>query len=150
MSARRIRSAIAGTGFAFAAAALASAGLVLAQGDDSLQSAATRAKPKPGLSVRGSTSKLYPGATVSLPLKVKNKSRTPLQVRKLRVKVGNARAGCPGSLLRVQPFKTTAKVRGGQTKKLSVRVTMSTAAPDACQSARFPLTYRVRAARARR
>ncbi|HEX8744426.1 MAG TPA: hypothetical protein VF712_14955 [Thermoleophilaceae bacterium] len=144
---RRLRSALASTATALAAATLACAGLVYAQGGPDPGApihAAAKKKRTPALSVRGSASRLYPGATVSLPLMVRNRTRFPLALQKLRVKVRNARTGCPASMLEVQPIKTRAKVRRGRSVVVKVRVTLSRAAPDACQNAKFPLTYRVR------
>ena len=151
MSARRIRSALAGTVTALAAAAIASTAFVFANGGPEvagpIQHAAKRSTP--GLSVRGSASKLYPGATVTMSLKVKNRSRSPLQLRRVRVTARGARAGCPRTYLRVTPLRTKSTIRPGGTRKVKVRVTLSRTAPDACQNAKFPLTYRVAAARVR-
>jgi hypothetical protein len=151
MSTRRLRSALASCAIAAAAAAIASTGLVLAQGGRdpgaAIQQAASRKKAPPALNVKGSASSLYPGGTVTLPLKVRNGTRFPVTLRKLSVKVGSASRGCPGSFLVVQPFKKKARLRTRRSKKVNVRVTMSPAAPDACQGAVFPLTYRVRGVR---
>jgi hypothetical protein len=153
MRTRRLRSALAGTATVAAAAVLASTAFVLAQDvprdAPAIRDAGNSAKRKPALGVRGSTSRLYPGGTARLRLKVTNRSRHPLKLRQLKVTVHDARPGCPGRLLRVKPFKTRAGVRARRSAIVKVRVTLSRDAPDACQGARFRLSYRVRATRAR-
>jgi hypothetical protein len=145
MSLARLRSALASVATALVTAAVASAGLVYAQGGPNpggaIQSAAN--KPSPTLSVKGSASRLYPGGTVLLPLKVRNRTRYPISLRKLKVKVRSANRGCPASLLQVKRFKPKAKLGARKTATLKVRVRLSPAAPDACQRAKFPLSYRV-------
>jgi len=145
MSLARLRSALASVATALVTAAVASAGLVYAQGGTNpggaIQSAAT--KPSPTLSVKGSASRLYPGGTVVLPLKVRNRTRYPIALRRLKVRVRSANGGCPASLLRVERFRPRAALRARKTATLKVRVKLSPAAPDACQRAKFPLSYRV-------
>lgn len=132
-----------------AAVVLASALFVLAQGGpdpDSIQPAAAK-KRNSALSVRGSAKRLYPGATVTLPLTVRNSTRYALRLSNVRVTVRNPRRGCSRRYLKVKKLRTRAYVARGRSKKVKVRVTLSRAAPDACQAARFPLRYRVSARR---
>jgi hypothetical protein len=147
MPTRRLRSALASVATALAAATLASAGLVFAQGGlnpGAIHDAAKK-KANPALNVSGTTAGLYPGGTVPLPLKVKNRTRFAVTLKKLTVKVGNASSACPGSLLHVVPFKPKTKLRKKKAGTVIVQVALSPAAPDACQNASFPITYKAKA-----
>jgi hypothetical protein len=145
----RLRSILATAATAVAAALLASTGFVLAQGGTDPDSAVRPAavKRNKALSVKGSAKRLYPGGTVKLPLTIRNRTRYSLLLSRVRVTVRNARAGCKRKYLKVAKFKTRTRIPKGRSKKVKVKLTLSRAAPDACQAARFPLTYRVSARR---
>lgn len=97
--------------------------------------------------INGSVENLYPGVTTQLDLKLKNPHRSKIVVRKIKVAVGDASRDCPASNVTVPPFKGHVRVR--HTKRMSLPVTMSAAAPSSCQNAIFSLTYRGRAVRQR-
>src|SRR3954469_15528279 len=59
------------------------------------------AKRKPVISVTGSAVGLYPGGSVPLDVRVRNRGSRPLVVTRIRVRAGSDRA-CSGSNLAVQ------------------------------------------------
>ena len=98
--------------------------------------------------ISGKVGGLYPGAVRSLKLTVTNHESFKIVVTSLTTTVGAAKAGCGGSNLKVTSFSGQLKVPAKGKASTSVHVTMAHSAPNACQSAVFPLHYSGQARRA--
>jgi hypothetical protein len=124
------------------------------------------------ISVKGSTTGLYPGGSVPLRLKIRNRGRRTLVVRRIRIRPRGV-TGCPAGVLSVRRIKRTVKLqkrrgtyqlrrirlqrkrgrryllklRPRRTRRFTVALAMSPDAPDACQGAKLPLRFRVQAGR---
>jgi hypothetical protein len=131
---------------AFAAAAFAATHEGGARGNGAAGELA--AKPKhPGFSISGHTAGVVPGAHGRLRLQVHNRHRFKIRVTSIKTRVGNASAICPASNLSVRRFRGHKKVRARHARSFRVRIAMAASAPNACQGATFPLTYKGRAVR---
>lgn len=102
------------------------------------------------VTLEGSVEGLYPGASVGLPLEIRNPTNATLRLDILGVRVGQPdRDGCPASALLVGsdriPGGTDILVAlvlvPGENETLAVPVSMATDADSACQGAIFPLAY---------
>jgi hypothetical protein len=102
-----------------------------------------RHRPGPHLAFRigGSVGGLYPGFSTQLVLTVVNSQSYKIVVTSITTRVGAPKAGCSASNLIVGAFTGHLKVKAHKSAQLSVPVTLSHAAPDACQGVVFPLTY---------
>jgi hypothetical protein len=98
--------------------------------------------PPPGsFAIAGDIGGLYPGASRQLVLVVSNPQHFSIVVTSIQTVVGNASTSCSGSFLSVGTFAGQLQVPGNGHASVTVAVTLSHAAPDACQGAVFPLTY---------
>jgi len=97
--------------------------------------------------LRGHVGGLYPGARTRLLLAVHNPGRRPLRVRSITTRVRDAKPGCSGVNLQVDPYRGRLRVGAGRWRNVSVSVRMLPTTPLACQGARFPLAFRGRATR---
>ena len=129
---------------------LASGGSAVAGGD--LVLAATDGRDTPGgdarVSVSGSVTGLFPGAHKALAVIVKNTTHVAIRVTRLSATVGNASATCAGANLSVGSFNGSRRVPASGSATITLPVTMSHAAGDACQGVHFPLHYSATATRA--
>ena len=100
---------------------------------------ASGASATTGFTISGSATGLYPGATKSLVLTVKNPSSAAIVVRSITVKVANASVRCPATELKVTSFSGHLLVRAHKTATTTLKVAMAHGAPNACQGARFPV-----------
>jgi hypothetical protein len=100
------------------------------------------------ISVRGGVRLLYPGARTRLPVFLRNNRAFRIRVVSLKVRIGDAGAGCGRSYLRVGRFRHTLVLppHGFLTTHLPVRMLAS--APDACKSAVFHLKFAAGGSRA--
>jgi len=101
---------------------------------------ASSARPK-SFQIAGAIKDLYPGSSATLTLTVRNLQRFTIVVTRLSTTVGSPAPGCHATNLTVATFSGQLTVRARASRQLSVPVTFSRAAPDACQGARFPLEY---------
>jgi hypothetical protein len=102
-----------------------------------------------GLEVRGHLAGLYPGAKGRLRLRVKNRTRRGIRLRRVRVRVLRANAHCGPRALRAHPYRGRHWIPKRSAREISVWIRMHRRAGDACQGARFPLRYHARAVRRR-
>lgn len=111
-------------------------------GPGPLASAARR----PAVKMSGSVGGLYPGGRKRLTLSIRNRTRSRVVLRGLKVRVKRARRGCEARQLKIG--RLPRRVRIGARRKVRVRVTLRLlgTAPDACKRARFPLRLRARVA----
>lgn len=103
--------------------------------------AEAQASQKTTFTISGSVSGLFPGARSQLPLTLANTSRRDIEVTAVRATVADAGPGCSSTTLSITPFRGSVIVKAGGTASVSLAVTMSSDAPDACQGATYPLTY---------
>ena len=98
--------------------------------------------------IKGQVAGLYPGGTVTLPLTVVNKNGFKIAVKTVTVTVVDASAACPASALTATAYRGKLVVPAKRSAQLTVRATLSAAAPDECAGAQFPLRYRGTAVKA--
>jgi len=91
--------------------------------------------------ISGSIGGLYPGDTAQLVLTVTNPQHFPIDVTSISTTVSSPGTGCSFSYMSVAPFSGNLTVPASGSAIVSVPVTLSHAAPDACQGATFPLRY---------
>ena len=130
-------------GLAMAGALLASAACTVSTAQVRAPSASAggaQAAPH-GFGISGSVGGLFPGAHRALVLKVTNHHGFAIVVRSVSVLVGAGGHGCPAGNLTVAGFSGAAPVPARGSGNITLPVTLSPNAGDACQGAVFPLTY---------
>lgn len=108
---------------------------------ESLTEAIARKQSNAPLRVTGHVRGLAPGVSRPLPVRIRNRYGDPVLIQRLRVLVEDASSDCPASNLRVSRFRGRKSVSVGGVRRIRLRVTMRTDAPDACQRERFPLLF---------
>ena len=96
-------------------------------------------------SIAGSVTRLFPGATRLLVLTLKNRETATITITSVSTTVSNASRGCVAGNVKVTTFAGHLRLAAGKSGKVSVRVTMAHAAPNACKAVRFPFHYSGRA-----
>jgi hypothetical protein len=100
------------------------------------------------LSVKGHAEGLYPGASVPLPVRIRNRSPHELMIRKIKVRAGAPGAACSGAYVSARaPKPTRIRMRPHSNARAALSLRMLLDAPDACQGATIPLRFKVRARR---
>ena len=130
--------------------AVASATLAAIDGDGGGDHGApfAAAKHKAHIRVHGKVGGLYPGAHKKLRVHVHNKAGSRMWVKAVRTKVRDASSSCASDFLDVQQKKQRHRhVPPHSKKKIKLKVRLASAAPDACQGAKWPLQYTVRVKR---
>jgi hypothetical protein len=100
-------------------------------------------KRKP-LKVKGKVEGLTPGETAPFTVTVRNNLKHRIKLRSVEAKVADANPACPRTLLRVPKVKTGKALRARKTRRVRMQATLAREASNACQSAKFPVRYRVR------
>lgn len=131
-------------------AALASAGAAYAAisgGHEPKPATASAAKAKASrVKIRGYVEYLYPGAKVRLQLTLRNRSPQRVRVRWVKARVRDAGAGCTAANLKIPPRKKLRlKIGHHKRKGVAMWATLADSAPESCQGATFPLTYKAKA-----
>ncbi len=94
---------------------------------------------------------LYPGATRPLTVKVKNIYAFPIKIGTLKATVKSSnRQGCTGAAANLQVVAAGARtvpIRAHKTKTVVLHVTMPSTVSNACQGARFSLSFSASAKR---
>jgi hypothetical protein len=91
--------------------------------------------------VSGSVENLRPGGSRPMVLTVRNPNSVAISVRSVTVAAGAAGPSCPASALTLPRWTGRLTVPKRGTATLSVDVALEATAPDACQDARWPLTF---------
>lgn len=91
--------------------------------------------------ISGSVTGLYPGASMPLVLTVSNHQEFTIVVTSITTSVGSPNPACASANLTVTQFIGDLSVPAKGTSNVAVTVTLTHAAPDACQGAVFPLQY---------
>ena len=98
------------------------------------------------LVVRGHVRGLYPGASKRLRVVVRNRAEVVVRLERLDVRVADASPRCRAANVTVRGFEGSKPIPAGGRRRLRLRARMRAAAPNACQGARFPLTFTARVA----
>jgi hypothetical protein len=85
---------------------------------------------------------LYPDADIDVPVSVQNPQTFPIVVRTATTTVGDAGPGCPASNVVVTTFTGDVRVPARDTAVVPIHFHMLATAPDSCQNATFPLSFR--------
>jgi hypothetical protein len=91
--------------------------------------------------ISGSVTGLYPGASMPLVLTVSNHQEFTIVVTSITTSVGSPNQACVSADLSVSQFIGSLSVPAKGTSNVTVTVTLTHGAPDACQGAVFPLQY---------
>jgi hypothetical protein len=91
--------------------------------------------------VSGQVENLRPGGSRPMVLTVRNPNSVGIRVTSLTVRAGAASAACQASSLTLPQWTGSLVVPKNGTATLTVNVALKSTAPDACQGARWPLTY---------
>jgi hypothetical protein len=109
------------------------------------RAAAPRAKIQPSpVKVTGDVSGLWPGMTADLPIRVRNLTDGPVELRWVRTKVRPADVECDPANLHTEQIWPRQRIPAGARIDLVVPVTLDADAGNFCQGATFPLRYRTR------
>lgn len=109
------------------------------------RAAAPRAKIQPSpVKVTGDVSGLWPGMTVDMPIRVRNLTDGPVQLRWVRTNVRPADVECDPGNLHTEQIWPRQRIPAGARIDLVVPVTLDADAGDFCQGATFPLRYHTR------
>ena len=91
--------------------------------------------------ISGDTVGLYPTVVRTLDLKLENPHNVVVTVATLQIQVGDAGPGCASTNLTVEPVDLPIDIPASGETTLAVSVRLADDPADACQGARFPLTY---------
>ena len=106
------------------------------------------AKTSRALSIRGHVEGLYPGRAKTIHLRMRNRTSRPLVVRSVSAEAGRAAPGCSERNLKVRRKKGLHRhLAARTTRNFGLKVSMVPNAADACQGAKFKLSYRAKARR---
>ena len=109
------------------------------------RAAAPRAQIQPSpVKVTGDVSGLYPGLTALVPIRVRNLTDGPVQLRWVRTRVLPPDVECDPANLHAEQIWPRQRIPAGARIDLGVPVTLDADAGDFCQGATFPLRYRTR------
>jgi hypothetical protein len=139
---------LAAIAVAFLAAATGLPSTLQTSKHDDLQGIVLMSSTSGAFAIKGQVSSLYPGQVTTLPLTLVNPNGFAIKVRSVSVKVGSASTACTYANVSVAKFAGSLAVGPHSSRRLSLALTMSRAAPNACQGARFSLSYRGTAVRA--
>ncbi len=89
---------------------------------------------------------LYPGADVDVPVTVANRQSYPIVVRTATTSVGDAGPACTRANVTVTTFTGDVRVPAHGTAVVPLHFRMLASAPDTCQGATFPLSFRAEGA----
>jgi hypothetical protein len=102
-------------------------------------------------SLRAVARRLYPGGKRPLRVKISNRSRFPIKVTRIRIRVKRDRthAACPPRrYVRKTRLRKPIRVARRRSRRVRLAIRLRYKAPDACQGAVFPLRLRGTAVRA--
>lgn len=88
---------------------------------------------------------LYPGVSRPVTVRVANRRRRSLTIRRARVWVARAPRGCSAKSLTFDVFRGYVPLPARRVRRLSLTVRMLPAAEPACQGGRYTLKARARA-----
>jgi hypothetical protein len=98
--------------------------------------------PQPAIGLSGHVAGLYPGAAKSFRVSVANRTRRRWVVHLVKAVPGAPNRRCPAESLKLVPYRGALELPPRARRSVSLRAAMRFDVPDACQGARFPLTFR--------
>ncbi len=101
-------------------------------------------RQSPKIQVKGKVKGLYPGSTRTMKVKVANRSRQKVRLVSIRARRQAASAACSKKNVKAKRFKGRTRLPARSKVKVPLIVRMKPTAPDACQGALFPITFRAR------
>ena len=99
---------------------------------------------RPAVKMSGYVGGLYPGGRKRLTLTIRNRTRSRVVLRGLKVRAKRARRGCEARQLKIGRLPRHVRIRGRRKVRLRITLRLLATAPDACTRARFPLRVRAR------
>jgi hypothetical protein len=106
-----------------------------------------RGKQRP-VTITGSVLNLHPGTPTVMVARAKNNTGHRLVMHRLRLQVKDASESCPRTLLHTKALRRRNALPPRRTRTVPVSILLAEGAPDACQSALFPIKFKARARRA--
>jgi hypothetical protein len=101
------------------------------------------------VTITGSVEHLHPGTPTLMVAHVRNNTGHRIIMRRLRLKIRDASADCPRTMLETKTLRRRNSLPRRVTRTVPVQITLVEWAPDACQQATFPIKFKARARRAR-
>jgi hypothetical protein len=101
-----------------------------------------------GFAVKGKVAGLYPGAGKPMTVVVTNRNSFAIRVTLLKAKARTSTQGCPPGSIKLGKFPGPLKIGAKAKRQLVWPVQMMASTPNACQGARFVLTFSGKAVRA--
>jgi hypothetical protein len=86
---------------------------------------------------------LFPGASKQMRVIVRNPTLVRIVLMRVRARAQDV-PGCPGSYVRIRPYRGTRPVPPRGRIVIRMRVRLSPVTPDTCQRARLPIRFRAR------
>jgi hypothetical protein len=99
---------------------------------------------RPAVKMSGYVGGLYPGGRKRLTLMIRNRTRSRVVLRGLRVRAKRARRGCEARQLKIGRLPRRVRIAARRRVRVRVTIRLRGSAPDACKRARFPLRVRAR------
>jgi hypothetical protein len=119
------------------------AGYAALRGADRAALPSARIEPSP-VRVTGDTGDLFPGVAATLPIRVRNLTTGPVQLRWVRTIVDAPAGDCDPGYLHAEQIWPRQRIPARGRLDLEVPITLAPEAPDDCQGVTFPLRYRTR------
>jgi hypothetical protein len=99
------------------------------------------------VTITGSVENLQPGMSTVMIAHARNNTGHRVIVRKLRLKVRDASAACPRTMIRTKTLRRRNALPQRRIRTVPIQITLVDGAPDACQQAIFPIRFTARARR---
>ncbi|MDX6663485.1 MAG: hypothetical protein QOG09_1587 [Solirubrobacterales bacterium] len=100
------------------------------------------------LAISGRIESLSPGTQRPLALRVANRHAFQVELHWVGLSSGDASEECLASQLALTNFQGHVKIPGSGARNVRVPIEMLAGAPDSCQDATFPLSFKARARKA--
>ena len=97
------------------------------------------------VTITGSVENLQPGVPAVMVARAKNNTSKALVMRRLRLSIKDASGACPRTMLQTKTLRSRSPLAPRRTQTIPIEVTLAAGAPDACQSALFPIKFKARA-----
>jgi hypothetical protein len=91
--------------------------------------------------ITGEVDGLYPGADLTLDVRITNPQPFWIRVTSVAVRARDAGPGCPASMLDLRDSQAAVNIPPGATGRLPLGIRMDPGAPDACQGASWTLEF---------
>jgi hypothetical protein len=123
-------------------AALAASGGASGGGAPQRKAAARRTR----LTAHGHIRGLYPGAARKMRTTVRNRAGRGIRVKWIKTRIRSASASCAaGNLVAKRKHLRVPRIGAHGVRRLGIRIRLRGTAPNACQQARWPLRFKIKA-----